>query len=451
MLSKVKKKRATRSKLNINFGIKYGFLFLLFFSFSVFSQENLSIEEAIKIGLEKNYAVLIVKGQQDIAKVQNNIGNAGMSPTITAGANYNLANLNSFQEFATGATQERTGAKSNATGASLNLSWTVFDGLKMFAIKKRLNMNEEYSAIALKKQMENTVYEIIVSYYDIVRFKELIKAENQNLSIYTERKKIAQLKFEIGSASKIDMLLSQTDENKAKGTIIQLELNLVKAKAALNTLLTRAVDTDFVTADSIVVYFDPDLSELKKNANQKNSNILLSKQNEFMLEQSVKEVRANNIPFLQLNGSYLLNQSQNEAGFLFKNRQTGLTAGISANWLIFNGGKNSKLVKERTILLMNQRLLSDETVLSIDAQVYVSYKAFQLNKQLTNMERQNLKDTREVVSISMERYKSGKADLLETIISQKYLEDTQVRLINALYAMKVAETELLRVNGSLVK
>ncbi len=170
-----------------------------------------------------------------------------------------------------------------------------------------------------------------------------------------------------------------------------------------------------------------------------------------MLEQGVKEVRANNIPFIQINGAYLLNQSQNQAGFLLKNQQTGLNAGITANWLIFNGNRNNRLVKERNILVMNQRLFTDETMLSIDAQVYVSYQAFQLNKQIANMERQNLKDTKEVLSISLERYKSGKADLMETILSQKYLEDTQVRYINSLYAMKVSETELLRVNGTLLK
>src|SRR6478609_225152 len=241
MLSKETYKLSKQTTLHSQRVLAYCFVILLFVSSSVFSQQVLTVDEAIKIGLEKNYSVLIVKGQQEIAKVQNNLGNAGMSPNLTATGNYNLANLNSFQEFATCATQEKNGAKSNALGGSLNLSWTVFDGLKMFAVKKRLNMNEEYSAVALRKQMENTIFEIITSYYDIVRFKELIKAENQNLSIYTERKKISQLKYEIGSASKVDMLLSQTDENKAKGTIIQLELNLLNAKAALNTLLTRPV------------------------------------------------------------------------------------------------------------------------------------------------------------------------------------------------------------------
>ena len=74
-----------------------------------------------------------------------------------------------------------------------------------------------------------------------------------------------------------------------------------------------------------------------------------------------------------------------------------------------------------------------------------------LNKKLAELELQNLKDARELVNVSLERYKIGKANFLETIETQKNLEETQTRYINALYAVKIAETELLKVNGSLVK
>ena len=51
----------------------------------------------------------------------------------------------------------------------------------------------------------------------------------------------------------------------------------------------------------------------------------------------------------------------------------------------------------------------------------------------------------------MERYKIGKANLLETKETQRNLEDAQTRYINALYDSKKSETELLRANGALVK
>ena len=312
---------------------------------NMFAQELLTVQDAIKTGLEKNYSVLIVKNIQEIARAQNNLGNAGMSPTVSLNGGINASNLNSHQEFNTGVVQDRTGARANNLSASLNANWTVFDGLRMFAIKKRLALNEELSAIQLKQQMENTVYNIILTYYNIIRINELIGAAKQNLSIYAERKKIAQLKLEIGSDSRVDFLLTQSDENKAKSDIVKLEIELLNAKASLNTLLARPIDVDFATPDTIVVNYNPGIDELKKTAPSANTSLLIAKQNELIFAQSVKEAQANSLPFVQLQGAYNFTRNQSQAGIVFLNRQTGFAGGITASWLLFNGGRNTRLVK----------------------------------------------------------------------------------------------------------
>ena len=138
------------------------------------AQSLLTVDDAIRLGLEKNFNVLISKNNREIAKAQNNFGAAGMSPSVTVNSNLNLASLNSHQEFNTGIIQDRTGAQSNNAGASVNVVWNVFDGLKMFAVKKRLNENEKLSTILLKQQMENTVYDIIVTYYNIKNLSEVL-------------------------------------------------------------------------------------------------------------------------------------------------------------------------------------------------------------------------------------------------------------------------------------
>jgi outer membrane protein TolC len=100
---------------------------------------------------------------------------------------------------------------------------------------------------------------------------------------------------------------------------------------------------------------------------------------------------------------------------------------------------------------MNQKYITEQTQLLVDATVFVNYRSYLMNKGIVDLELQNLKDSKEVQLVSLERYKIGKSNLLETIETQKNLEDAQVRYINALYAIKLAETELLRTNGSLVK
>lgn len=429
-------------------------LFVLFALFGMSyanAQEILSVEDAIKTALEKNYVVQISRNEKEIAKAQNNLGNAGMSPQVSLNGNFNLANLNSYQEFSNGTVQDRNGAQSNSTAAALNVSWVVFDGMKMFAVKKRLNETVLLSDIQLKQQMENTIYNVIVAYYDVVRIKQLIKTSSQNLSIYEERKKLAKLKLDIGSDSKVDLLLTETDENKAKSDVLKLEQQLLAAKANLNVLMNRAVDVDFKTSDSISTNYNPAYDELKKSAIINNSSVLAALQNELITEQSIKEARAGYLPQLQVNASYNFNLNRSQAGFLYFNRQNGINAGAGLNWLLFSGNKNNRLVKERQIRLLNQKNLTEISKQQIDALVYIHYRNYLTNKKILELETNNLKGAQELVNVSLERYKIGKANLLETKETQKTLEDAQVRYINAMYELKKSETELLRSNGGLVK
>ncbi len=415
------------------------------------AQDLLTLDEALKIALQKNHDVLMVKNEQEVSRLQNNLGNAGMSPTLGVVGSISTSNLDSYQEFNNGTVQDRPGASAFGTGASINLDWTIFDGFRMFAVKKRLKLSEEFSEIALKQQMENTVYDIIVAYHNIARVKELIKAAEQNLLLYEERRKIAQVRLEIGSDSKVDLLLSKSDENRARSNIIQLQLELLDTKVRLNTLLGRAVNTEFNTVDTIIVEFDPNLDELKKVAYDGNSALLLSRKNEQIADQGLAEVRSGSLPFLTVGASYLFTRNQSQAGFVLLNRQNGLNADISFRWNLFNGGRTHRLIQERNILALNQRYFTERTQLQIDGVVYINYQSFLLNKKIVEMELQNLADSRQVQAISLERYKLGKTGLLETIETQKNLEDAQVRYINALYNTKLAEAGLLRVNGSLVK
>jgi outer membrane protein len=429
--------------------------FSLIISFLCFgllhAQDILSLEDAIKVGLEKNYNVIISKNERSIAKAQNNFGAAGMSPTVSLNANLNMATLNSHQEFSTGQVQDRTGAQSNNTGASVNFNWLIFDGLRMFAVKKRLNATEKLSDLQLKQQMENTTYDIILAYYDIVRIGRLIKASQQNLDIYEERLKIAKLKLDIGSDSKVDLLLTRSDENKVKSDILKLEQQLLAAKVNLNNLLSRPVDVDFKTSDTITLNYEPAYEELKRGLVKNNSSILVSMQNELIAEQTIKEARSSFLPQIQLNGAYNFTRNQSQAGFVFLNQQTGASGGLSASWTIFNGMRNKKLVEERQIRLLNQKTFTEMYKLQIDALAYINYQNFLSNKKILQLETDNLKASEELVNISLERYKIGKANLLETKETQKNFEDAQVRYINALYDSKRSETELLRANGALVK
>jgi len=411
----------------------------------------LTIDDAIKIALEKNFSVLLARNEVEINKLRNNAGNAGMAPQLGLNANYGLANVDSYMEFQNGTNQDRKGAQNTNTGAGLNASWVVFDGLKMFAVKKRLAQTEKLSELQQKNQMEELIVQVILSYYTIVRLEKLKEAAEFSLEIVDERLKLQNLSLQIGSASKVDVLITQTDANKLKAEIIKYEQDIQNAKIELNVLMTKPADNNFTVPKEIQTNYNPAPEELKKSVVSNNTSILISRQQESIEESFLKESKSFLLPQVQLNGAYNFVLNQSQAGFVLLNRQLGVNAGISASWMLFNGNKNNRLYKEKQVSLLNSRFLIDKSIQETDAMVFMQFKTFESAKKLLTLEEENLVSAKELITISLERFKQGKSNLIETKEVQKIHDEAQIRYINAMYEAKKAETMLLRANGSLIK
>ena len=71
------------------------FFFLLIRSGIIFSQEVLSLNDAVSFGLKNRFDILLTRNQQKILDVNNNYGNAGFYPVISAqgGQNYTVNSL----------------------------------------------------------------------------------------------------------------------------------------------------------------------------------------------------------------------------------------------------------------------------------------------------------------------------------------------------------------------
>jgi outer membrane protein TolC len=143
----------------------------------LFSQKILTPEEAVKIALENNYGIKVAANQQEINRINNTAGNAGMLPTagINASDNYSFL-TNSLLEYNSGDKLTRSNGTSNSINAGIDIGWTLFDGGRMFVTRAKLREIEAAGQYRYQDQLFQAIYDVITAYYNVVRQKQQLRS-----------------------------------------------------------------------------------------------------------------------------------------------------------------------------------------------------------------------------------------------------------------------------------
>jgi outer membrane protein TolC len=396
-------------------------LFLPIFGFSQ-TANLLTINQAIEIALDHNFSIKIARNTAD--QVNASWGNAGALPALSLNGNFSA-----------------TEANDPTARANIELGWTVFDGLRMFATHSRLKSLDEIYSIYFRATVEHTVRQVINQYYLIVSNEQLLKSIEQSLVVSQARYDYVQAKHEIGSSSKLDVLNARVDFNTDSSTYRRSLEQILSAKANLNQLLARPVDTDFTVVHEIPYTQNLDFSEIHAKAIQQNTDLNISRLETMMAGSSKKEMNALLMPTVSLNAGYdLYNHNMIDRGFYY---------GATAKMNLFNGLETQRRRRNATLAHESAQLAEDASLLNLETQLRLNFINYVTNRDLVSLETENIEVAKENMEISFERYQLGNLSALELREAQRSYLNAINRYTNSLYLTKLSETILLQLAGEL--
>ena len=181
-------------------------LLFFLFGFSLFGQENLSLSQAIEIGLKNNFQIQISEVNTQIAQNNNDWGMAGRYPTV----NFNLTLPGSFinSDDPTLVFPEFTAFRGGVT-PGIEAQWVLFDGYRVRFTKQQFEKLEELSRGQSKVTVENAVQAIILAYQAALIQKEQLGVLEKVLDLSRDRIDYEQVKFEFGQSGKFNLLQIQ--------------------------------------------------------------------------------------------------------------------------------------------------------------------------------------------------------------------------------------------------
>lgn len=410
----------------------------------------LTLSKAIELSLINNYDIRIANVETEQNKNNNHPGNAGMLPRLDLNGSLSNSTQTTHQLYSSGQEINRDNVSSDNLSANATLSWTVFDGLKMFATKQKLGELYVQSEEKLKIQMESTLQSVILAYYSIVQQKQLLKSTKEEIKFAEERVRLTERRLNNGSGSRLEFLQTKTDLNALRSTELNQLSALESARIQLNQFITRDLNTVFEVEDTIIISYNPSYNDLQKNLTEQNHTLKYFEKNELISSFGLKEIQASRLPKIMLNGAYQFTKVNNEVGLVLLNQNAGFNYGITATLPLFNGFILSTQVKNARLNLKSSQLAYLQAKQEISAELMNAFREFSTAQTILKLEEENSVYAREVLVVAQEKYRIGSSNLVEVKNAQSTFEAANFRLVTARYNAKKTETVLRKVNGDLI-
>jgi len=415
------------------------------------AQNVLTKEEAVSKALENNFGVQIAKNDVAVAENNASILNSGYLPTVTgnAGATYNLDNTEA--QFSNGETTILNGAESSRYNASVNLNYTLFDGLGRRYNYKRLKEQYQLTELQARETIENTITQMFSVYYNVAQLTDNLNTLEETLTVTKDRLVRAQYQFEYGQNTKLEVLNAEVDINNDSINIINIKQQLKNAKRDLKLVLgeTFVEDYDVETEVDFTLQFQKD--SLFQKAKRRNVALLQTEKNIAISKLDINSGQSAYLPTIGLTGTYGWNKNNNNAAsFLTTSTNTGLSGGINLSWNLFDGGATINRVRNAKINLETQQLQKENILLSIERDFNNAWDDYMNKLNIYNIQDKNIVTAQNNFDRTQEKFKIGQVNSIEFRQAQINLLNAELSRNQAKYDAKLAELTLLQISGELL-
>ena len=418
-----------------------------------FSQELISLEKALSMTLKENIDVKIKTNELDQIRNYEKVGALGALPRIILNGSVSSSNGNSSLEFATDnfPTIENARSESKSINGNVGISYNVFNGLGSIYTYQKLKKQRNLKSVELSIQIEQVLLKTAKEYFDIAYLQENYKIVKELLVVSKERYNRIKVLNEFGNASNLDLLSAEIDLNNDSINLMNVEFDLLDAKNQLNLTLNRDLVYDFIVEDKVEINRNLSYSDLNRETQNNNNNILLG---QYVLDASKKDKKINTLsilPNIDISAQYGYSKIESNTSIVLDQSTLGLTNFINFSWDIFDALAKNKITKNSKIQIESNKLELSAIKKEIQQQFDASYKLYQNNINLIDLREKNLLTSEKFFAISKEQFYQGQLSSNDFRQAQIDLSISKNVLNQTLYNAKIAELNLYRLSGKILQ
>ncbi|MCK5065795.1 MAG: TolC family protein [Bacteroidales bacterium] len=401
-------------------------------------EQTLTLSSALEQALENNYGLIISRADLQVAEINNNWGAAGRYPTIgfDASDNNNYELNNSIY--------------TNRLSAGVGLNWVLFDGFRVNITKSKLENLEDFTSGILAMQVESTIEDIILGYYNVLLQKEQLKVLKTIMNLSDDRYQYELKKKSLGGSVTYNVLQAQNVYLTDKANHMNQDMLVRNSVRNLNYMMgvessqtwefTEAFEAD--TSN----YLLADLLSKMKSDNQSLQNQytnLLLKENETALQQSAY------YPSISLGAGMDYGHTWAYSGGAQSLNAETLTpyGNVRLSFDIYSAGVRKRGVE---IARINEEVANVEILQMEHALTNELFNLFDFHEvrlELLNVADENMEAAELNLSISEDKYRSGVINSFNYRDVQLIYLSVSYQRLQAVYNLIGSQAGLTRITG----
>lgn len=409
----------------------------LFFSIS-FSQEIFSLEDCIKLGIEKNPNLKISRLNLINAKQDKKNSFSSILPQI--GVSFNNNQQGSYTSYQYGIRVPESTYFSN----SIYLNQKIYDGgnwWNQISLYDKL-YNQSYQNTESIKNL--VVLNIKKAFFEYLKNKELYEVSKKQLELSEQQLERVQRQFEVEAVAKTDLLKQQVLLGQVKVQLLNQNASLLNSRKILAQTIGFDSNKEFDVIDenpkSNII--EETKEQLWDFVLQKNPDIIQKKNQIIISKIQVKIAKSQFYPSISANMGY--GGSADEFDLLYSDvdKYWQGNMGISINLPIFSGRQRSVQVQKSKINLDISNV-DFERYLSQTKTIYENYYQLWSNiNQTIPIFMETKISAEEDLRLVQERYNLGAATILDLLNAQVSLISANSSLVRSNYDEKILRAEL---------
>lgn len=412
-----------------------------------YSQEKLTLtlEKSISLALSQNPFYLASQDRVEASQSRLRQAAAQFFPSLEASALQNLDEKVFVLEFPSlipGGQPQRV-AIDFTKDYQLSLSFTLplYTGGRLTSGYRQAKYNLLSTQESVRQTSQETVFNVKRGYYGYLLARKLVEVSEEALSLAEKLFQNVRNMYEVGIASRLDLLRAEVRVANLKPSVLQARNNLAVAELSLKTLLGLDL-TQPVEIVGEMAYMPVEISLEESLAQALTNRPELSQVNyqKKMAQEMVKIARAASLPTVAVSGNY--NYWADHLNFKRDNWQSFYTFNLVLNIPIFNGFSASARVAESKAMIREiehtEKGLIDRIKFEVESAVLTLNQA---RESLLSQEK-NIEQARESVRVAELNYSEGLATILDVDSAQVALSEARINYLQALYEYTVSLAQL---------